>query len=62
MPRKQRFKPSRKPKPTPPSEDALIGQTSATGSGHSDHLTTRDADPGHEQGSSTEPQSEPPSR
>jgi hypothetical protein len=26
MPRKQRFKPSRKPKPTPPSEDAGMGR------------------------------------
>jgi len=28
MPRKQRFKPSRKPKPTPPNEDALHGRQS----------------------------------
>lgn len=26
MPRKQRFKPSRKPKPIPQNEDALIGR------------------------------------
>ena len=26
MPRKQRFKPSRKPKPTPQTEDAMIGR------------------------------------
>ena len=26
MPRKQRFKPSRKPKPVPPKEDAVMGQ------------------------------------
>jgi len=26
MPRKQRFKPSRKPKPNPPNADSLIGQ------------------------------------
>lgn len=36
MPRKQRFKPSRKPKPNPPVEDGVIGReisgTTAPGS------------------------------
>jgi hypothetical protein len=35
MPRKQRFKPSRKPKPIPQNEDALIGrQPSSAPSGN----------------------------
>jgi len=30
MPRKQRFKPSRKPKPTPQTEDAMIGRDASS--------------------------------
>jgi hypothetical protein len=44
MPRKQRFKPSRKPKPIPQSEAQTIGHdarnTSSQGSAHNDNLAS----------------------
>jgi len=42
MPRKQRFKPSRKPKPTPQSEDALTVRQPDGASAH--NSSTEDAD------------------
>lgn len=49
MPRKQRFKPSRRPKPTPPNEDTEMGHLTMgtiTENGHipeRDHPSERDA-------------------
>jgi hypothetical protein len=42
MPRKQRFKPSRKPKPNPPNEDAMIGHQANGASAHNDNIDMRE--------------------
>lgn len=61
MPRKQRFKPSRKPKPNPPSEDAMNGNEPSTRV-HNDNVEP-DAEPQtHSEAPSTEPDVDPPSR
>jgi len=43
MPRKQRFKPSRKPKPTPQNEDALTVHQPDGASAHSSPIEDADA-------------------
>jgi hypothetical protein len=41
MPRKQRFKPSRKPKPTPQTEEAMNGATPQSAQVHNDNVDPR---------------------
>jgi hypothetical protein len=55
MPRKQRFKPSRKPKPTPPSEDALTGRPTSNARANNDNVDARDAPPARDEASVAEP-------
>jgi hypothetical protein len=42
MPRKQRFKPSRKPKPIPPTEDAMIGRDVSAAPADRDEASPRE--------------------
>jgi hypothetical protein len=56
MPRKQRFKPSRKPKPTPPNEDALNVRQPNSGRPHNDNGDARDSPPAGDEGSTGEPE------
>lgn len=61
MPRKQRFKPSRKPKPIPQNEDALIGRQPSSAPSNdannadNDNLGVRDTPPGRDDDSLIEP-------
>jgi hypothetical protein len=55
MPRKQRFKPSRKPKPTPPTEDALNGRQTNNARAHNDNVDARESPPARDEGSMVEP-------
>jgi hypothetical protein len=41
MPRKQRFKPSRKPKPIPQNEEAMNGATPNNAQAHNDNVASR---------------------
>jgi hypothetical protein len=52
MPRKQRFKPSRKPKPSPPNEDALNGRQTTSAGSRNDNV---DAHPKTDDDSPIEP-------
>jgi hypothetical protein len=45
MPRKQRFKPSRKPKPMPPSEDAVMGVPAESATVHDHSGVTSEMSP-----------------
>ncbi|HET7501029.1 MAG TPA: hypothetical protein VFK02_08505 [Kofleriaceae bacterium] len=63
MPRKQRFKPSRKPKPITPNEDAVNVRTTSSAQPHNDNATARDAPPCiRDDDSMIEPPSDQPSR
>jgi hypothetical protein len=62
MPRKQRFKPSRKPKPTPPNEDALNGRSTSSARPHNDNVDTRESPPARDDGSTAEPDRDQGSR
>jgi hypothetical protein len=67
MPRKQRFKPSRKPKPSPQSEAPAIGHDArATGQGATAHNDNVNATGGpsvmRDETSSQEPDADSPSR
>jgi hypothetical protein len=42
MPRKQRFKPSRKPKPVIPNDDATVGRPDSGSAVHNDNASTRE--------------------
>jgi hypothetical protein len=55
MPRKQRFKPSRKPKPTPPSEEALNGRQTNSARPHNDNVDARESPPAHDKDEMVEP-------
>ena len=55
MPRKQRFKPSRKPKPTPPSDDAQNGRQTNSARPHNDNVDARDVPVARDLESLTEP-------
>jgi hypothetical protein len=57
MPRKQRFKPSRKPKPSPQTETAPIGHAV-----HNDNVSPSEAPPRGRDGSSQEPDTDSPLR
>jgi hypothetical protein len=70
MPRKQRFKPSRKPKPSPQSEAATIGNDARNPSSHSpgidvdadnDNVTASPSHP-HDDDSLHEPDNDASSR
>ncbi|HEY0991084.1 MAG TPA: hypothetical protein VGD80_28725 [Kofleriaceae bacterium] len=43
MPRKQRFKPSRKPKPVPSNEDAMMGRQESNSPPHNDNAPARES-------------------
>jgi len=45
MPRKQRFKPSRKPKPATPNEDANTGRPEGGSLAHNDNTPARESLP-----------------
>jgi hypothetical protein len=45
MPRKQRFKPSRKPKPVLPNEDAAMGRKESSSLADNDNAPAREALP-----------------
>ena len=45
MPRKQRFKPSRKPKPIPPNNDAGMGRSITSTSAENVHIPEQDKPP-----------------
>jgi hypothetical protein len=49
MPRKQRFKPSRKPKPTPPTEEALNSHQTSSARPHNDNVDARESPPPRDQ-------------
>jgi hypothetical protein len=51
MPRKQRFKPSRKPKSTPQTEEAAPGRTSNGVQVHNDNVDARSPSPARDDGS-----------
>jgi hypothetical protein len=57
MPRKQRFKPSRKPKPSPQNEAATIGHAA-----HNDNVEATGGASRIRDDDSQEPQTEPQSR
>lgn len=50
MPRKQRFKPSRKPKPNLPSEDRVLGNPTSGAPAHSEPAGVPGTSQTHEQG------------
>ncbi len=54
MPRKQRFKPSRKPKPSPPNEDAMMGRPTGNEVVHNDNVPEHDAPPSRSEDSTAE--------
>jgi hypothetical protein len=61
MPRKQRFKPSRKPKPNPPGEDTMTGHQGTRV--HNDNAVDPHSEPqAHTDTPDTEPDVAPPSR
>jgi hypothetical protein len=62
MPRKQRFKPSRKPKPIPQSEDSTLERQSSGAPAHNDNVDMRDAPPMRNDVPMDEPDAEAPSR
>ena len=55
MPRKQRFKPSRKPKPTPPNEDALNGRQANNARPTDEGADARKSAPARDEASRGEP-------
>jgi len=55
MPRKQRFKPSRKPKPIPPNEDALTGRQPSSVRPTSDNADARESPQERDDDSIVEP-------
>jgi hypothetical protein len=55
MPRKQRFKPSRKPKPIPHSEEAMNGNSSNQAHVHNDNVASRPMSDARDDDSSVEP-------
>jgi hypothetical protein len=57
MPRKQRFKPSRKPKPSPQNEAATIGRVA-----HNDNVEASGGQTRLHDDDSQEPQTDPQSR
>jgi hypothetical protein len=56
MPRKQRFKPSRKPKPTLPNENALNGRQTNSTRPHNDNVDARDSPLARDDDSLVEPE------
>jgi hypothetical protein len=62
MPRKQRFKPSRKPKPIPQAEEAMIGQPTVSNSANNDNVESQALPRDREEGSRGESESEQRSR
>jgi hypothetical protein len=61
MPRKQRFKPSRKPKPTPPNDEAQNPRQSSSARPHNDNVDARESPPKRDDDSQVEPDLDPPS-
>jgi hypothetical protein len=62
MPRKQRFKPSRKPKPIPQSEEAMTGATPNSAQAHNDNAPARPMSGTRDDDSSVEPDPDQQSR
>jgi len=62
MPRKQRFKPSRKPKPTPQTEDSTLERQSSGAPAHNDNVDIREAPPSRNEPPMDEPDEGSPSR
>jgi hypothetical protein len=62
MPRKQRFKPSRKPKPSPQTEEAMIGHPVSNNSSDDARTTPPGRDEAFDEGSPTETESDQRSR
>jgi hypothetical protein len=62
MPRKQRFKPSRKPKPIPQSEDAMNGRLPSSAPANDDNVESRTSSPERDQDSTVEPDPDQQSR
>jgi hypothetical protein len=62
MPRKQRFKPSRKPKPIPHSEEAMTGAPPNRPQAHNDNATARPMADTHDDDSTVEPDPDQQSR
>ena len=58
MPRKQRFKPSRKPKVVTPNEDAVMGRPVNSATTRDDSESLREPPPSREDSSPTERESE----
>jgi hypothetical protein len=61
MPRKQRFKPSRKPKPIQQTEDAVIGRQPSHAPANNDNVGMRDMPPSRDD-DSLEPSTDQGSR
>ena len=63
MPRKQRFKPSRKPKPIPQSEATAIGHdarnAASHGGAHNDNVETSSSGRRSDEGSALTPETDP---
>jgi hypothetical protein len=62
MPRKQRFKPSRKPKPIPQAEDTATDRVSSNSQARNDNVDSRPSSASRNTGTASEPDTEPPSR
>jgi hypothetical protein len=65
MPRKQRFKPSRKPKPIPQAEDTAtdrVSSNSGNSQARNDNVDSRPSSASRNTGTASEPDTEPPSR
>ena len=56
MPRKQRFKPSRKPKPIVPTEEAPTGRQTNSARPNNDNVDARESPPARDQDEMTEPE------
>jgi len=62
MPRKQRFKPSRKPKPIPQAEEPMIERAPNSAQVHNDNVDARAATSSSEASSTVEPDPDRQSR
>ena len=62
MPRKQRFKPSRKPKPIPQGEDAVIGRQPSSAPAYNDNAGMHETPSSRSDDSMEEPPTDQGSR
>ena len=62
MPRKQRFKPSRKPKPIQPNEEPMIERAPNSAQVHNDNVDARTSTSSNEDKSTVEPDPDQQSR